>query len=86
VPEKQLDDFDLEIRDHSNRLVARSRSRRYVDWIQLRVPAGTELVAVVNLASSRHSLAKTYRLYVVGGTRYLRTTDIRGDHQRGAVR
>lgn len=81
VPEKSLDDFDLLLVDDAGDVVASSRSRRYIDWIQLDVPAGTRLHARVVLASSRHFLGKTYRLYVTGSTPALRATDITGDHQ-----
>lgn len=82
VPEKQLDNFDLTIRDSAGRVLATSNSRSYIDWIELQAPAGGRMSIEVSLASSGHFLSKTYRLYVVGsGSRFFET-DIRGAHQQ----
>ena len=81
VPEKQLDDFDLEILDEQGKSLATSRSHALMDFVQLPVPAGKKLTARVTLSSSRHVLSKTFRLLVTGSSRYFKSTDIRGDHQ-----
>jgi hypothetical protein len=82
VPEAQLDDFDLVISDDKGEVVAQANSASLVDWVQLRVPAGEQLTAHVELYSSFHWLSKRYRLYVVGSTAALSDTDITGPHQQ----
>jgi hypothetical protein len=81
VPEKQLDNFDLVVRDSTGAVLARSNSRRYIDWVQLRAPRGGRMTIEVSLAGSGHFLSKTYRLYVVGSGTRLADTDISGAHQ-----
>ncbi len=80
VPEKQLDDFDLVIRDENGNLVAYSDTTTFIDWVQLKVPSGTKLKAYVKCYYSGHTLASTYRLYVNGSTNYINKTEITGDH------
>jgi hypothetical protein len=81
VPEKQLDNFDLAIKDASGRVIAESHSSGYIDWIQLQAPKGGKMSIEVSLAASGHFLSKTYRLYVVGSGSRFDATDIRGEHQ-----
>ena len=81
VPEKQLDNFDLTIKDSTGRVIAQSRSSGYIDWIQLQAPKGGRMNIEVSLAASGHIFSKTYRLYVVGSGSRFNATDIRGDHQ-----
>lgn len=81
VPEKQLDNFDVVIRDAAGSVLASSTSRGYIDWIQLQAPAGGRMTLEVSLAASGHWLSKTYRVYVVGSGSRFYDTDIRGDHQ-----
>jgi hypothetical protein len=59
-----------------------TQSARYIDWVQVRVGAGTRLRVDARLYASGHVLDSTYRLHVVGSTGYFATTDIRGDHLR----
>lgn len=80
VPEKQLDDFDLEIVDQNDNVIATSNAYTYIDWIQLKVPAGTKLKARVWLAGSYHWLSSTYRLFVTGSTQYINKTNVAGSH------
>jgi hypothetical protein len=81
VPEKQLDNFDLTIKDATGRVIAQSKSSSYIDWIQLQAPKGGSMKIEVSLAASGHFLSKTYRLYVVGSGSKFNATDIRGAHQ-----
>jgi hypothetical protein len=81
VPEKQLDDFDLVIKDATGRVIAQSSSASYIDWIQLQAPRGGRMTIEVSLAASGHWLGKTYRLYVIGAGSRFNATDITGDHQ-----
>lgn len=81
VPEKQLDDFDLTIKDDAGRVLASSRSSRYLDWVQLQAPRGGRMTIEVSLAGSGHFLSKTYRLYVVGSGSRFQDTELGGDHQ-----
>ena len=84
LPEYQLDDFDLDVLDAGGQLLAASQSYGLIDWVQLRVPAGTKLEVEVKLYSTQHVLGKRYRLIVTGSTPHFSTTDILGDHQLGA--
>ena len=52
----------------------------YIDWVQLHVGAQQKLTATVT-AKKLGSPFFTYRLYVVGSTQYINTTDITGAHQ-----
>jgi hypothetical protein len=81
VPEKQLDNFDVTIKDSTGRVIAQSKSSSYIDWIQLQAPKGGAMKIEVSLAASGHFLSKTYRLYVVGSGSKFNATDIRGAHQ-----
>ncbi len=80
VPEAQLDDFDFSIVDANDNYIATSSAGTYIDWIQVKVPAGTTLKARVKCFYSGHTLASTYRLYVTGSTQYLNESEIAGDH------
>lgn len=81
VPEKELDDFDLVVgaADGGVRIVANT-GYATMDWIQMEVPAGTELQIGVGLYWSGHYLSSSYRLIVVGSGPALNRTHISGDH------
>ena len=66
VPEKRLDRFDLEILGEDGTVLARSDASSTVNFVHLRMPAGTKLTARVSLQSSAHWLSKSYRLVVTG--------------------
>jgi hypothetical protein len=78
VPENQLSDFDLEIVDSSGRTVLRSDEQ--VDFAQIQVKAGEKLTAKIT-AKSVNVWFPTYRLIVVGSTKYIPTSEIRGAFQ-----
>ena len=61
--------------------MATSTTFNFIDWVQVRVPEQTDLSAEVTLSGSWHTLSKTYRLFVVGSTRFIQATDITGPHQ-----
>lgn len=61
-------------------MIARSDLTDGADWVQLEVPAGTELQARVRLRSSFHEETRPYRLFVVGSTKELATTEVEGAH------
>ena len=73
VPEKELDAFELTIRDEQGRVLHQSSSDRSVDWVQLEVPAGARLSAEVRRTAHGHILSASYRLIVTGSTRYVKT-------------
>jgi hypothetical protein len=83
-----FDDFDLtlEVADaEGNALgVATSDSAERTDWIQLRVPAGAQLVASVVLYKSWYQAWRTvspaYRLMVVGAGPHLQVPAVTGKH------
>ena len=79
---KNFDDFDLEILDRKGNVIGRSNLADGSDWVQLKVPKGTELQARVRLKSSFHAEDKPYRLFVVGSTKHLNTSEARGNHLR----
>jgi len=82
VPIAQLDSFNINVTVTINgkqRNVI-SKESVYVNWVQLRVPAGTRLTAGVALSFSGHWLSKSYRLIVVGSSTQFQYTDIRGPH------
>ena len=72
VPEKQLDDFDLEVRDQAGKRLALSDSAAQIDFVQLRVAAGEKLTVRVTRRMHAHVLRASYRLVVVGATAALR--------------
>ena len=80
VPEKQLDDFDLTILDQNNNVVAVSNTGTFIDWVQLKVPAGKKLKVKVKCYYSGHYLSSTYRLNVTGSTANLNQVEIAGNH------
>jgi len=82
VPEAALDDWDLEV-FVGGRLIAWSNSTYYMDFVQV-APLATPTTFVVNvkLASSGHILSSVFRLFVVGSTEWIATTDITGAHQK----
>jgi hypothetical protein len=83
VPEKSLDDFDLEIVDDKGNVLAKSDSDDLMDWTQLQVKKGTKLKARVKLKDSGHWFSKTYRLYVVGSGEELGKAALNsGEHVR----
>ena len=81
VPEKRLDDFDLEVVDARGKRIAKSASRGLVDFIQLRAGAGERLEARVTRRGPWHVLRASYRLVVVGSTKHLPASTISGPHQ-----
>ncbi|MBZ4416724.1 hypothetical protein [Myxococcus sp. RHSTA-1-4] len=81
TPLYALDDFDLYVSDQTGQVLAYSSSGPFVDYVQVKVPANTLLVAHVQLYSTGHYLTKDYRLYVTGSTQHINTTDITGNHQ-----
>ncbi|THB66811.1 MAG: hypothetical protein D6B27_06000 [Gammaproteobacteria bacterium] len=82
VPEYQLDDFDIVVKDANGNVIAESNTFEYIDWIQIEnVEAGTELTVEVELSGSWHYASKDYRVIVTGSTQYINSTDIAGDHQ-----
>lgn len=81
VPEKRLDDFDLEVLDGRGKRLARSDSRGLVDFVQLRAGAGEKLEARVTRRGHLQPLRASYRLVVVGSTRHLPASTIQGPHQ-----
>ena len=75
-------DFDLEILDETGAVIAQSNLADGTDWVQLEVPAGTELQALVRLRSSFHEETRPYRLFVVGSTGELAGSGVEGPHVR----
>jgi len=84
VPEKELDDFDLQLSisdDTKPRLVSNT-GYATMDWLQVKVTAGTNMAALVSNYWSGHWLSSSYRLIVVGSGPHLNRTEISGDHVR----
>lgn len=83
VPMYTLDDFDIVVKDENGEVIEIANTADYVDFIQLNnISSGTTLTVEVTLYSTAHYHFKDYRLYVVGSTSYISTTDpITGDHQ-----
>lgn len=79
VPEKELDDFDLAVAADDTRIVANT-GYATMDWIQMQVPAGTELEIAVRLYWTGHFLSSSYRLIVVGSGTALGATNVSGEH------
>lgn len=80
VPEKQLDDFDLELLDGNKKIVARSNTPNYIDFIQLRVAKNSKWTARIKLKASYHFLSKTFRLFVIGSGSELMASNVAGPH------
>lgn len=82
VPEYQLDDFDITVKDENGTVIATSNTYNFIDYVQIAdVADGTELTVEVELYDTFHTLTKDYRLIVTGSTGYINSTDITGDHQ-----
>src|SRR5262249_46241145 len=94
IPENALSDFDLDVLDDSGGVIASSASDgaqnvvfgvpsnegHYIDFVQLGVRTGQTLGARVS-AKKVMPAFPTYRLIVVGSTRFIPDSDIQGDHQ-----
>ena len=81
TPIAELDDFDLYIYDeHGNQLAYSVKTNDYVDWVQIKVPAGKKLQAKVRLYSSGHIFFKSYRIFVTGSTSLLKEVNVTGPH------
>lgn len=78
VPENQLSDFDLEIVDARGKTILKSDES--VDFAQITVKAGEKLTAKVT-AKSVNAWFPTYRLIVVGSTKYVAPGEIKGAFQ-----
>lgn len=82
-----FDDIDLvlEITVDGETTQVVSDTASFVDWIHVRVPAGAEMHAGVQLASAWsapwRTISPAYRLFVVGSTPELTDSGIRGPHQ-----
>ncbi|GAA2447144.1 hypothetical protein [Streptomyces macrosporus] len=85
TPREITDLYTLELLDGSGDVVARSRSTRYVDWIQIKVPAGAELTARVTMESAWDdgAIGSRYRLVVTGSTDWIASAGSSGAHQVG---
>jgi hypothetical protein len=77
------DRYTVELRDAGGRTVAVSDSSEQVNWLQVRVPAGSTLTARVGYAGRGGYVGAHggYRLFVTGSSRYFADTDITGDHR-----
>ena len=93
VPENALSDFDMELTSGGSHVIASSKSDgsqsllgvmpvnegHYIDFIQLHASEGQTFTAKVSAKTA--PVTTGYRLIVVGSTKYIPTTDIKGKHQ-----
>ncbi len=81
VPEKELDDFDLAVGPLSTGPeIITHTGYETMEWVQMKVKAGTELAVAVSLYWTGHFLSSSYRLIVVGSGPELNETEITGNH------
>ena len=81
VPVSAQSDFDLALLDEHGKPVLSSSLITLVDWIQIKVSAGTRLRAKVTIKSALLPFAPgagDYRLFVTGSTQYLNKSNISG--------
>ncbi|GAB2826049.1 hypothetical protein GCM10027073_64100 [Streptomyces chlorus] len=85
TPQEIADLYTVELLDGAGNVVAESRASRYVNWLQIKVPAGSELTARVALNSTwaEERTAAKYRLVVTGSTDWIDSVGFSGAHQAG---
>ena len=83
VPEKELDDFDLYVGlddGDTPPVITSNTGYETMDWVQMKVQAGTKMHIAVRNYWSGHFLSSTYRLIVVGSGPDINKTEITGNH------
>ncbi|MGW4227783.1 hypothetical protein ACWEF9_00600 [Streptomyces sp. NPDC004980] len=84
TPQEITDLYTVELLDASGTVVAESGTVDYVNWLQIKVPAGERLTARVTLDStSDDEAAATYNLVVTGSTDWISSVGFPGAHQAG---
>lgn len=84
TPGMQLDRFRIEMVDSVGHVVASSRSRHLINFIQAPVRGGETYTVRVSLSQRQHTarqLPATYTLITVGSTPFHTTTSFSGPHQ-----
>eukprot|EP00824_Muranothrix_gubernata_P008069 TRINITY_DN2028_c0_g1_i1.p1 TRINITY_DN2028_c0_g1~~TRINITY_DN2028_c0_g1_i1.p1 ORF type:complete len:367 (+),score=53.81 TRINITY_DN2028_c0_g1_i1:154-1101(+) len=81
VPHYQADVWHLTVNVDGKNI--ESASNLYVNWVQVKVPAGAKIKATVFLAMSMNPMFKEYRIMVIGSQRLqkLLPTPCSGGHQ-----
>lgn len=76
------DTYRLTVGDATGRVIARSRTRGFAGWVQVRAPAAARLTVGLTLETAWDGRTgpRGYRLVVTGGSEWLSATDISGDH------
>jgi hypothetical protein len=86
VPYVQLDKFTVELSAAGKKIASSDAdsSMSYINWIQAKVPARTQLTVTVRHKGQGFGnfLPPRYFLYVTGSTKYFTSTSIRGPHIR----
>ncbi|MBL3670941.1 hypothetical protein JL475_34345 [Streptomyces sp. M2CJ-2] len=84
-PQEIADRYTVELLDGAGNVVAESRASRYVNWLQIKVPAGSELTARVTLNSTwdEEQTTAEYHLAVTGSTEWVGSVGFSGAHQAG---
>jgi len=79
------DRYTVELLDGAGEVVAESRASRYVNWLQIKVPAGSNVTARVTLDSTWDAGRTTarYHLVVTGSTDWVGSVGFSGAHQAG---
>lgn len=76
VPNYIYDHFNIELYSSNGKLIAKSDSHKYINFIQFLAPEDTDYT--IKITSSDRS--DKYALYVTGSTKYLNKYNISGDH------
>ncbi|MFT4694518.1 MAG: hypothetical protein ACI8TE_001434 [Francisella sp.] len=76
VPTNLYNHFDISLYNSKDKLIAKSNSIEYINFIQFTAPKNTSYILKV----SSQDKSNEYMLYVTGSTEYLNKYNISGDH------
>jgi hypothetical protein len=76
VPTNLYNHFDISLYNSKDKLIAKSNSIEYINFIQFTAPKNTSYILKV----SSQDKSNEYMLYVTGSTEYLNEYNISGDH------
>ena len=83
VPVYEYDTFSINVELPGGAVIitdTQYASTPYIQWVQIKIPAGTEFKIIVKKQVHNHVLQARYRLFVTGSTAELNQTEISGNH------
>ena len=76
VPKYMFNNFDIELHNSKGKLIAKSDSHKYINFIQFLSPKDNNYIIKVTSPDK----SDKYALYVTGSTEYLNKYNASGDH------